>query len=314
MEGKEKLSVIKDEVFQLISSNMVPKAIARLKSLYKKTGGQYYDELLLLSRQFNDLNDRQIKGLIDDKDANIEKNRISHNLINLTNNLEQDVAVASYFGLVEEDAVPSGPSDSSSAGSNWRKLGWAVPILLVGLLIAFFMFSRKNEKKPNLTEKIVQPASPKEDRPSNRIKDKLDQPKTNTTEKKDENQDLPQPSVFKKSINSSPEKAKSLKYNNPIRGKLLSKKDIHYYQFKPNRTVKAKLVLRNPSNGFKPEITAFITNSNKPIRQFKISTKLPGEDIEKAWDLRANREYQIIINGDNFASFGNYGLLITERE
>ena len=147
MAMNEKLEAIKQEVFRLVSENKVPEAVGKLMSLYKNSDGTYFDDLLLLSRQYKDLTDRQMSGLVDDEEANIEKNRVSHGLINIVNNLHTDPAIVKKFGLPGTVV----PEKKSRRIPLWS---WLIPLVAIGGVALFLILGRDGDKPspPPVTE------------------------------------------------------------------------------------------------------------------------------------------------------------------
>ncbi len=135
MAANEKLQQFKQEIFQLVSENKIPEAIGKLMELYKSPDGTYFDDILLLSRQYKDLTDRQMSGLVDEQDGNIEENKISHGLIHIINNLHTDPAVAKHFGMANPTPTPVPASNQKDKKKPWI---WIVPIIL-SLFLLFFV-------------------------------------------------------------------------------------------------------------------------------------------------------------------------------
>ena len=75
----------KDEIIGLISEGELAKAIDQAK-IFLKDNSDYYGEIIKCAAQFNSLEDEKHSGNIDREDYNVERNRITENLIYILDN------------------------------------------------------------------------------------------------------------------------------------------------------------------------------------------------------------------------------------
>ena len=287
MPTNERLDQFREEIFELVSENEVPQAIDKVLALYPNSVGTYYDDLLLLCRQFQDLEDRQLSGRIDDEDATIEKNKITYGLINIVTNLDKDPVAAKHFGLTVEEVIEQREAKSEETSRptkvNTLLLG-IISVILIGLVIVFLIPSKETP-----------------------ITDKEEQ------EQESNNPEIerPQPITFSMSEHSSKEKGKNLEFNQPIEEGLLSKRDKHYYYFTVKEDTNHRLILTNLSSEFNPVISMYNDRGN---RLFGISAKGAGQGIDHIFTGINGRRYLMEITSRASASFGEYALLITYPE
>ena len=346
MSHHPKLDSFRQEISQLISENQLTKAIGKLVGLYKSPKGTYYDDLLLLSRQLKDLNDRQMSGLIEDSKANIEKNRITHGLINILSNLESDPVAAKYFGIETKGEVPLPPAQSSTSKSKWP----LIISIVVGFIFGYFMISRflnfsdRNtaENVAPQTEESVQPmtdrttvqpkhaenqsnttstTSTQEQRKAvtppkaNPQTPQENKPNTtisnNTKEEKNTttntvDQNLPPPPT--ESINNSAAKAITIALNDQVSGKLLSSRDQHFYAFTPSFSGKVRILLANQSSGLTPVI-----NVTRPdgVGLLSKSARV-GQGIDEIFRVTNGTRCTIRVQGRG-TTFGNYSLKLEKQ-
>ena len=314
MPENEQLNQFKDEIFRLVSQNKVPEAIGKLIELYKSPDGTYYDDLLLLSRQYKDLTDRQLSGLVDDDKANLEKNRIAHGLINIITNLQTDPVAARHFGIEVPSQTSRKTSGSSTSKPKIKPWIWLIPLGLIALAILIFLFPSKNSSKDNNTNDQVTTIN-KEERVTNPQTTDAQNPTTQSEQQNSETQvpesNLPTPITRKKSTHSDPEKAKTIQFNKVITEELLSKEDKHYYNFNAPEDRNVKLIVTNHSEALNPLVSMFNERGN---RLFGRSAKKAGEGFEHVFTARKGKPFRFEINSRANASKGKYSLLITYPE
>lgn len=314
MKEQENLDEFKKEIFRLIADNKVPEAIGKLVELYRSPDGIYYDDLLLLSRQFKDLTDRQMTGLVDDNRANLEKNKITHGLINIISNIETDPVAAKYFGIEVQAPDPSIDASAKPTNkSNSNPLIWIAPILIL-LVVGgiFFLRPTGGNDTPTNNQPVTEQVKPTSDKTEST---QPNPPKENTQIQKTEDEklpadDLPKPVTFKKSAHSKPEMAKTLSFNQVLKEELLSKEDIHYYTFTATEERNLNIIFTNQTTTFTPVMSMYNDRGN---RLFGKSGK-EGQGISSVFTARKGKTYQFVINSRAKASFGKYALLITYPE
>ncbi len=294
MATNEKLEKFQEKVVELLSDNRVPEAIRKLKKLYRSSSDPYYDDLILFARQYRDLSDRQMSGLIDDAAANIEKNRITHGLISIVHNISDDPTGAAYFGLEPPKSVIA-PKVESISNRRIPYIMWLIPVLLV-VIVAIYQWRRSNDTGPNEAEKAS-------------VTDPPHEPAFDNSSRSD----ALIPVTFAKSTHSDAASARTLTFNQLIQANLLSKKDQHYYLFTASENTNVNLILANQNDEFRPRITLFDLKRNG-VRLFQTAAKEVGGDVEKLFTARAGHQYQVLIEGYRAQSQGAYQLLITYPE
>lgn len=84
MSPQARLHACRKDIFRLVLRNEVPQALSRLGARCPSTDGTDYAGLLLRFGQYKDPIDRQLAGLIDDEDANLEKHQLTHAQLQIT--------------------------------------------------------------------------------------------------------------------------------------------------------------------------------------------------------------------------------------
>ncbi len=276
------IDAFRKEIFQLISENEIPEAIGKLMELYPSPEGTYYDDLLLLSRQFQDLTDRQMSGLVNHDNANIEKNRITQGLIHIVSNLHTDPVAAQHFGISPVEENTSDPPTKSRRRSKWL---WLVPVGFLVVIGAVYLASYRHagtgpEAKPQaaqteetdqsskLSENETAPTQPNSTEPAEENeKAKIDQPRVepNTKPPKETNTEASLPLGPKRSAHSSPESAQTLQPGEMITATLLSREDVHYYNFPATDDGRVVFKLRNFTATYSPTVSIFDPDGNRLI-------------------------------------------------
>ena len=320
MATNKELEAIKQEVFQLISENKIPEAVGKLMTLYKNSEGTYFDDLLLLSRQYKDVTDRQMSGLLDDQKASIEKNRVSHGIINILNNLHTDPAIAGKFGIEQ----PSARAEKQKPFPFWA---WLIPLLAVSGFVLFFIFNqnRKESSSPPVTAK---------EKPQIKAEQqtKLPEPQPDAGNQKDQQDPVAPPRQGKPTeaevqtpISGREEKpaqqaggpavsahnnaaaALSLELNQAVTHTLLSAKDIHYYNYQGTDGERIGLRLDNQTATFLPQVSVY---DERGMRLQTSSVRAGGEDYSTWFRSSQGKTFQIVIANRRNSTGGRYQLTL----
>lgn len=314
MSAKRNLEQFRKEIFDLVSNNKLPQAIGKLIELYKSPKGTYYDDLLMLSRQFKDLTDRQMSGLIDDQAANIEKNRITHGLINIIANLESDPVAAEHFGITKGDSPIQKRGDRSAKLSF---LVWLVPVVLLSVFLGFYFNQPQPEEKEIQQEIINEPArqnTRETTKQNNPTQKDIAQPKTEADNTKQiesptageqtapsENKGTPPPPPPSESRNNTPDKAIIIKAGELNLGHLQDGRDKHYFKYTATQSGNVNFVLNNRSK----ELTPYIIITRPDGVGLLSKSSVRGTNIEDLFKARQGETYLIQITGRG-TSFGAY--------
>ncbi len=178
-----KFNQFKEELQELIIEGNTQDAVNQLLNICREVQGEYEDEVIVLAGRLKQLKDREIAGVLDHDDADRQSNAIKYDLLQIIDALDQDPAVAKYFGLSTSQPKPSKPE-------NRLLMPTVIVTLLVGLAAGLFYLSnqrnpssdiqveestdivlpKKNEKtitKPIATpERTPEPIENKNDRPT----------------------------------------------------------------------------------------------------------------------------------------------------
>jgi hypothetical protein len=126
---------------QLIANNQNREAAERLHRWFEGKSADRYDAAIGLLNRITALNDNVLRGLIGPADANLENNRITHALLDLTKQLDE--------------TAPLKIANRTFA-TKWLLSATAVLIALA----LFWIFSRKNEQQADSSPLISVPLKP----------------------------------------------------------------------------------------------------------------------------------------------------------
>lgn len=339
MDQQDQIVAFKKEIFELVSQNKVPEAIGRLIEIYHAPEGTYYDDLLLLSRQFSDLTDRQLSGLLDDEDANIEKNQITHGLIHIVSNLHTDPVVAKRFRLPLPTVEQADPPKEKSKIPGWIVLVGAVFMIAI---IGIFLVSDRNESadttptlpevtqveptdnnlppseqnttpQPRTQERSSPERPPAQSTPQERTQQPVEaivdppaqQPESSGGVEEAATPPPVPPSGPQMSAHSSRQAAIALQSGQQFSGTLHSRQDMHYYTFAAPRDGRVDFKLTNQTSTYSPSISVINPGGNRLIG----TMARRGESISTWFRANPGETYTIQIGSRN-SDPGKYLLVL----